>query len=95
MHPLNKPATVRHVLEARNFVARAVLNSTNALLGVAICGFSFYIQPDVEKHYGEIWSWVAVIATVGIGYKYLLIRPSQSLLKSEEACESTPYEEWS
>jgi hypothetical protein len=95
VHPLNKPATVRDVLEARNFVARAILDSTNALLAVAICGFSFWIQPDVAKHYGEIWSGVAVIATIGIGYKYLLIKPSQSLLKSEEACENAPYEEWS
>jgi hypothetical protein len=92
-HPLNKPATLRNVLEARNFVARTVLNAANTILnlmlGIALCVLLEFAQ--IEGHY-HWWNWLLGIAAYAALWKYVRLPPSESLRKSEEACADTPFE---
>jgi hypothetical protein len=79
VHALNRPATLRDVLAARNYVAHTVINSINHVLGVLGAGAAIWLGEIAEQRYGTL---------VLVGWK-LLIKPSSDLLRSEELCNDT------
>jgi hypothetical protein len=92
-HPFNKSATLRDVLEARNFVTRTVLNAANTIislmLGIALCVLLEF--SEIEGHY-HWWNWLLAAMIYTAAWKYFRLPPSESLRKSEEACAETPLE---
>jgi hypothetical protein len=92
-HPLNKPATLRDVLEARNFVARTIINAANTILSL-ILGIALIAAlevADMRGHY-HWWNWLLAAAVAAAFWQYVRLPASSSLIKSEETCASTPYE---
>lgn len=87
-HPFNKPATLRDVLEARNFVARTVLDAANTILGGIVAFFvgAVLVVANI-RGYDHWWNWLVGAVIYGLAWKYVRLPPSKSLVTSEEACE--------
>lgn len=87
MNKLNAPATLREVIQARNYVTRTVVNVAEAiytLLGLcAAVGAEFYVRswPDTPKWQGT----VALVVVLCVVY-YSRPKLSKDLIRSEEVC---------
>jgi hypothetical protein len=90
MEYFNKPATVRDVIEARNYVVNTVINAANIILSVLLVFSMIWILERVVNHHW--WDWVIAGACYAAAWHYIQIRPSESLKKSGERIEDTPYE---
>ena len=80
-------ATLREVIQARNYVTRTVLNVAGAiytLLGIcAAVGAEFYVRswPNTPK-----WQGIVALAVVLCVVYYSRPKPSKDLILSEEVC---------
>jgi protein-S-isoprenylcysteine O-methyltransferase Ste14 len=90
MHPFNEPATVRDVLEARNFIAHTIINAANVLLSIVLCLGMVGFGEIAERHYRGWWvSWLPIVLAV-ISIYFLRIKTPQLLTESAEALEAAP-----
>lgn len=91
MHPLNKPSTVRDVIEARNYVVRAAIRLSRFVIALVVAGI---VAWGAHRFSDSLWQTGVFVLVFG-GFVMWLERSSVSPLerdleKSERACRDTP-----
>jgi hypothetical protein len=91
----NNPPKMRELLEARNFLAHTIINTSNTVINslstVVILLCILYID-RIDKPYKWAWIAVAVVAIPLLVRKYGHNTPSKELRQSEKTLAELPFE---
>jgi hypothetical protein len=84
-HPWNKPALLRDVIEARNFVCHTVINAANNVAATVVSIAALYALDKLAEKHGDQW-WIGLVyfAIIWGWYMYGRSKPSPELEASEK-----------
>jgi hypothetical protein len=89
MRSLNSPATLREVLEARNFMARTIIYCANTIFAFLWFTGAAVFAYEVFKQYGEPWAALVFIGALAAWHYWVSIKPGPGLVQSEKYLETS------